>query len=37
VVIPAINSGGGYVEVEGDFTSFQVMTAAVTLAVYAVA
>ena len=37
VVIPAIASGGGYVEIEGDFTSFQVMTAAVTLSVYAVA
>lgn len=37
VVIPAINSGGGYVEIEGDFTSFQVMTAGVTIAVYAVA
>lgn len=37
VVIPAVNSGGGYVEIEGDFTSFQVMTASVTLAVYAVA
>lgn len=37
VVIPAISSGGGYVEIEGDFTTFQVMTAAVTLAVYAVA
>ena len=37
VVIPAINSGGGYVEIEGDFTSFQVMTASVTIAVYAVA
>ena len=37
VVIPAINSGGGYVEIEGDFTSFQVITAGVTIAVYAVA
>ena len=37
VVIPAINSGGGYVKIEGDFTSFQVMTAGVTVAVYAVA
>ena len=37
VVIPAINSGGGYVEIEGDYTTFQVMTAGVTVAVYAVA
>lgn len=37
VIIPAINSGGGYVEIEGDYTTFQVMTAGVTLAVYAVA
>ena len=37
VVIPAINSGGGYVEIEGDYTSFQIETSGVTLAVYAVA
>ena len=37
VVVPAINSGGGYVAIEGDYTSFQVMTASVTLSVYAVA
>ena len=37
VVIPAKDSGGGYVEIEGDYTKFQIMTAGVTLAVYAVA
>jgi hypothetical protein len=37
VVIPAINSGGGYVEIEGDYTTFQIMTSGVTLAVYAIA
>ncbi len=37
VVIPAIASGGGYVEIEGDYTSFQIETSGVTLAVYAVA
>ncbi len=33
VLIPA---GKNYVEVKGDYTSFQVMTAGVTLAVFAV-
>lgn len=33
VLIPA---GKNYVEVEGDYTKFQVMTAGVTLAVYAI-
>lgn len=37
VVIPAKDSGGGYVEIEGDYTKFQIMTASVTLSVYAVA
>ena len=37
VVIPAKDGGGGYVEIEGDYTKFQVMTASVTLSVYAVA
>lgn len=37
VVIPAKDSGGGYVEIKGDYTKFQIMTASVTLAVYAVA
>lgn len=37
VLIPAKDSGGGYVEVEGDYTSFQIETAGVTLAVYAIA
>lgn len=37
VLIPAKDSGGGYVEIEGDYTKFQIMTAGVTLAVYAVA
>jgi hypothetical protein len=33
VLIPA---GKNYVEIEGDYTQFQVMTAGVTLAVYAI-
>jgi len=37
IVIPAQNSGGGYVAVEGDYTKFEVITASITLAVYAVA
>jgi len=37
VIIPAKDGGGGYVEIEGDYTQFQIMTAGVTLAVYAVA
>ncbi len=37
IIIPAKDSGGGYVEVEGDYASFQSETAGVTLAVYAVA
>jgi hypothetical protein len=35
VLIPAISSGGGYVELFGDYTSFEVVTASVTLAVIA--
>ena len=35
VLIPAIASGGGYVELLGDYTSFEVVTASVTLAVIA--
>lgn len=37
VVIPAYRTGAGYVEIEGNYTQFQVMTAGVTLAVYAIA
>jgi len=36
VVIPAKDSGGGYVKIEGDYTKFQIMTASVTLAVFAI-
>lgn len=36
VIIPAVASGGGYVRIEGDYTSFQIITASVTLGVYAV-
>jgi len=36
VVIPAKDSGGGYVEIEGDYTKFQVITASVNLAVFAI-
>jgi hypothetical protein len=35
VLIPAINSGGGYVELYGDYTTFEITTASVTLAVMA--
>jgi len=37
IVIPAKDSGGGYVAVVGDYPKFEVITASVTLAVYAVA
>lgn len=35
VLIPAINSGGGYVELTGDYPTFEITTASVTLAVIA--
>ena len=35
VLIPAINSGGGYLEIHGDYTTIEVVTAAVTVAVIA--
>lgn len=35
VLIPAINSGGGYLEIDGDYTTIEVVTASVTLAVMA--
>lgn len=35
VLIPAINSGGGYIEIDGDYTTIEVVTASVTLAVMA--
>ena len=35
VLIPAISSGGGYVELPGDYTSFEVLTSSVTLAIIA--
>ncbi len=37
VVIPSKQHHPAYVEIEGDYTKFQIMTADVTLAVYAVA
>jgi len=35
ILVPAINSGGGYLEVRGDYTQMEVVTANVTLAVMA--
>lgn len=35
VLVPAINSGGGYLDVHGDYTTIEVVTASVTLAVMA--
>jgi len=35
ILVPAINSGGGYLEVHGDYTQMEVVTADVTLAVMA--
>ena len=35
VLVPAINSGGGYLEIHGDYTTIEVVTAAVTVAVMA--
>ena len=35
VLVPAINSGAGYLTVDGDYTSVEVVTAAVTIAVMA--
>ena len=35
VLVPAINSGGGYLEVHGDYTQIEVVTESVTLAVMA--
>jgi len=35
VLIPAMTSGGGYVEIDGDYTTIEVVTASVTLAVMA--
>jgi hypothetical protein len=35
ILAPAINSGGGYVKVDGDYTTIEVVTANVTVAVMA--
>lgn len=35
VLVPAINSGGGYLEIHGDYTQIEVVTESVTLAVMA--
>ena len=35
ILVPAINSGGGYLEVHGDYTKIEVVTESVTLAVMA--
>jgi hypothetical protein len=35
VLVPAINSGGGYLEIHGDYTTIEVVTASVTVAVIA--
>jgi hypothetical protein len=35
VVVPAQHAGGGYVTIHGDYTSYQVVTTSVTLAVFA--
>ena len=35
ILVPAISSGAGYLEIHGDYTSFEVVTAGVTLAVIA--
>jgi len=35
ILVPAMNSGGGYLKVYGDYTQIEVVTANVTLAVMA--
>jgi hypothetical protein len=35
VLVPAINSGGGYLKIEGDYTTIEVVTPDVTVAVMA--
>ena len=35
VLVPAINSGAGYLEIDGDYTTIEVLTANVTVAVMA--
>jgi hypothetical protein len=35
VLVPAINSGGGYLTIDGDYTQIEVVTANVTVAVMA--
>lgn len=35
VLVPAINSGAGYLTVDGDYTTIEVVTTSVTLAVMA--
>jgi len=37
IIIPPSAVSGGYVEVTGDYTKFEVITASVTIAVYALA
>ena len=35
ILAPAINSGGGYLKIDGDYTKIEVLTANVTVAVMA--
>lgn len=35
VLIPSTTGGVGYVDIDGDYTSFEIMTASVTIAVIA--
>ena len=35
ILAPAINSGGGYLKIDGDYTTIEVLTANVTVAVMA--
>ena len=35
ILAPAINSGGGYLKIDGDYTQIEVLTANVTVAVMA--
>ena len=35
ILAPAINSGGGYLKLDGDYTTIEVVTANVTIAVMA--